>query len=100
MNRTLAKSFLDIQRESNWQVAEEFFGLSGDLFDESDLSSDLPDVDYSGKLTVETLAMLFALYIQDEQDGSEAQAEQPAGRAAGNRREGAKAVSKSAALDS
>jgi hypothetical protein len=99
MNRSLAKGFLDINRESNRRVAEDFLGLSGDLFDESDLSSDLPDVDYSGKLSVETLAMLFALYIQDEQDASKAEAKQPTGRA-GNRREGDDAPSRSAALDS
>jgi hypothetical protein len=61
-----AKQHLHLYRESNGKVAREFFNRDGDLFDESDLDGEQIGADYTGHLPIETLAMLFALYIQDQ----------------------------------
>jgi hypothetical protein len=66
LKRDLAKQVLDIYRESNRKVAREFFNREGDLFDESDLEGESVGADYTGNLPVETLAMLFALHLQDQ----------------------------------
>lgn len=66
MKREIAKGFLDIYRESNRKVAKHFFQREGDLFDESDLEGEPAGADYTGRLPVETLAMLFALHLQEQ----------------------------------
>jgi hypothetical protein len=65
MKPELAKGFLDIYRESNRKVAQEFFHRDGDLFDESDLEGDPMGADYTGNVPIETLALLLALHISE-----------------------------------
>jgi hypothetical protein len=65
LDRAAAKAVLEIYRDSNRKVARDFLGRKGDLFDQRDLERNIPGADYTGKLPVETIAGLFALYMQE-----------------------------------
>ena len=67
MNSKLAKSFLDLYRDSNKKLSKEFFGRNGDLFEETDLKADNEGVDYTDKLPPEILAVLLAFHVQEIQ---------------------------------
>jgi hypothetical protein len=82
LDRAVAKAVLDLYRDSNRKVAREFLGRKGDLFDQRDLERASPGADYTGKLPVETIAGLFALYMQEQAERLRGHAE--AARAKGD----------------
>jgi len=59
-----ASAYMNFYRRSNRALARNFLGFDDDLFDETDLSSRRPGADYTGRLPVDVLAALFALYIK------------------------------------
>jgi hypothetical protein len=65
---TKAKQLLALYRDSNERVASAFLGRADALFDESDLENEPDGADYTGTLSVEALATLFALYLKDEKE--------------------------------
>ena len=67
MSSKLAKSFLDLYRDSNKKLSKEFFGRNGDLFEETDLKADNEGVDFTDKLSSEFLAVLLAFHVQEIQ---------------------------------
>ncbi len=75
LDRAVAKAVLELYRDSNRKVAREFLGRKADLFDQRDLERDTPGADYTGKLPVETIAGLFALYMQEQAERLKGQSE-------------------------
>ena len=68
LDPTKAKELLALYSDSNERVARAFLGRDGALFDESDLEKEPIGADYTGALSVEALAALFALYLKEEQE--------------------------------
>jgi hypothetical protein len=75
LDREVAKAVLALYRDANRKVAREFLGRKGDLFDQRDLERGAPGADYTGKLPIETIAGLFALYMQEQAERPKTEAE-------------------------
>lgn len=67
MEPAKAKALLDIYRDANRRIKEEFLGGEGDLFDESDLDGPVEGADLTGRLSPETVVQLALLIYERQQ---------------------------------
>jgi hypothetical protein len=66
MSPRKASKYMAFYRRSNQQVAREFLGLKGDLFDTADLHGGGAASDFTDRLSIEDLARLVVVSVQED----------------------------------